>query len=248
MVKEGRYRYFDDREYPIFDIGFNEVEEMVPFIIENHIQAVSVSIFGEKPCRIDYPWSLKPFEECNELKVLWIDGAFSDFYAIKNLKLDELSMECYQTRDRICLDDFPNLSSLSVLNYPRKTSGLENCNNLKWVWIDGYQTASDNLQAFSEKDRLKSMTLTKARISTLKGIEKCTSLEEIRIGYSRKLKSIGDVATLSNVRKLQIENCKNIEDFSCLKQMKSLEHVIISGCNCPKDLFLDREMEHVWID
>ncbi len=247
MIKKGRYRYFDDRKCPIFEIGYNEIEEMVPFIIENHIPSVSVCIFGEKPCRVDYPWSLKPFAECVELKVLSIDGAFSDFSALKNLKLDELSMDCLQTKDTIRLDFFPHLSALSVLNYPKNTSGLDKCNDLDWVWIDGYRTKNDNLQDFSGKALLKNMTLIKARISTLKGIEQCANLEEIRIGYSKTLRSIDDIVALRNVRKLQIENCKNIEDFSCLRQMNSLEHVIISGCNCPRDLLLGREIKHIWI-
>ena len=240
-----RFIHSDCVPYPILSISFSDIEKAVPYIIKNQILGLNIGDVFDKP---DFQWSLDPIKECAGLKTLYISGAFRDFSSVTHLDLEDLSMDLSFSKERISLDSFPNLRFLSIMKYSPRVTGISRCQKLEYVQIWNYCSKNNNLSEFQTMRSLNHLSLIRPRIVSLQGIESCANIRELKIGYARGLRDISAAKSLNGLEKVELYNCKAIQDFSCFTQMESLRFLIIDHCNAPKDMIPDRsEYDHVWI-
>lgn len=234
-----------EMHYPILSVSIRELSEAVPFIMENHIQGLSIGEAYDIP---NASWSLKAIKDCTELKTLYVSGAFSDFSVAYDFDLEELSLDCTFSKDKICLDRFPNLRKLSVMKCENKISGLGDCSKIEFLQTWNYQPGSRDLQEIGRLKKLNELTLISPKVDSLYGISECKNLKKLKLGYSRTLREISHIQQLGDLQTVEIYNCKRIEDFECLKAMPQIRRMIIDACGFPADLILENNYEHLWIN
>ncbi len=84
---------------------------------------------------------------------------------------------------------------------------------------------------------LQNLTVIQSNIQTLNGIEKSNCLSSLSLWYNRSLCDISPIISNSKtLKKLSIEACAKISDFSFLEELESLEELELFGSNTLPDL------------
>ena len=220
----------------------HSLERHIAFINEHKIQ---------KACIIAE--NIRFISKCPSLKYLEIipaDTATSDFDYSPLYSMPEITFLSCRTNFGGISEPFNTSVDYSKITGLKKLditgSGHLNYSCLETLnSIDiGYEKTNTNLKDIGSCSNLKELTFVKTALRNLSGIEKYEVLEKLSISYAHSLNDISELIYVSNnLRCLHIDTCPKITDFSCLQQMKQLEHLSLCGNNTLNDLSFLNEMK-----
>lgn len=105
---------------------------------------------------------------------------------------------------------------------------LPTCQNLEMLWFTTHTTQ----QLFDSVCKLKNLiglNIKWSNIKTLENIASLTNLKYLNIGSSSQIESIIPLTTLKQLEVLRIENFKKITDFAPLSVLHNLQFFSIEG-------------------
>ena len=119
-------------------------------------------------------------------------------------------------------------------NYPQVPT-------LETLWISNDKQHKD-MSSLSCSPTLKQVDMLQCRMKSLNGIGKYP-LQSFSISYLRSMDDISALAECAQtLRMLAIDTCGKIKDFTCLKELKNLEHLCLIGNNTLPSLDFLKEM------
>lgn len=96
----------------------------------------------------------------------------------------------------------------------KKLTGLQELVNLKSLSLWKYSPKNRDLNELKNLRKLEELRITQSKIDTISGVENFESLNSLKLNYLRTLKTIEYLKYGSRkLYDLEIESCKNIEDF-----------------------------------
>lgn len=177
-------------------------------------------------------------KECQHIEKLYLKGEnlrnFDGLSYLVNLKI--IAMNDLNKKVKL---DLGNLFSLEELygELPTRATGLSKLKNLKRMQIWGYKPLSKTYSEIGEIENLEVLHLIQAQIESFEGIGQFKILQELDLYGLNKLKDISSIGLLRNsLRKLIMENCKNIQDFMPIGSLDSLEHLTLQSCGSMKSI------------
>ncbi|CAN5845677.1 hypothetical protein BH20ACI4_BH20ACI4_07250 [soil metagenome] len=123
--------------------------------------------------------------------------------------------------------DFANLSqleSLRIYHFPQMTN-FESLQKLKKFSIQSIK--AKDLTFIEKLNRLEKLSLLRGDLISTEGLKKLENLKEVELRYLSKLVNIEDLALNPNVRKLSIEACKKLTDYSVLSKNEGIEFLSV---------------------
>ncbi len=200
------------------------INESIKYINEFNVTKVDVEDFD---CD-----DLNFLKECPSIEKLSILNHFvKDLGGIYDLKkLSVLAINETTTKVEFRINEIKNIEELYG-TLPKKTVGINELNKLKKVAVWGYKPKSKNLNEFKNLKNLNELSMTQSSLHTLDGIEGIVNLKSLGLYYLRTLADITALKELkAPVAELFFENCKSIEDFSPIQNLKELEYLKIMAC------------------
>ncbi|MGH0540549.1 hypothetical protein ACQVPW_03025 [Bacillus cereus] len=169
-------------------------------------------------------------KDCKSIIHLSLDSIYlkdiSSIYDLKNLK--DLSVA--ESNYKLELNKLTNLESLSMY-CNKKVTGLQELVNLKSLSLWKYSPKNRDLNELKNLRKLEELRITQSKIDSISGVENFESLNSLKLNYLRTLKTIEYLKYGSRkLYDLEIESCKNIEDFSFIQYLKSLETLKLLSC------------------
>jgi len=163
---------------------------------------------------------LEPIRNSQTIKCLVVNdyppSMQYDYSAIQTLtNLQHLSINTTDKKD-IDFSVFPLLTSVTLTWRP-KAKSLFQCVQLQRLFLNRY-TGYDLHELFQLKN-LKFLRINLGSITSLKGLEEITGLEELMLMQATKLEVIDDLLKLKNLKRLRIDNCKRVKNISSVKTM-----------------------------
>ena len=138
--------------------------------------------------------------------------------------------------------DIAKLPFLEMLSTDyRWVANLAQGASIKTLQIHHFE--QPNLTALSTLNKLDTLSLSFSKIESLFGLTHDSKLQCLYLYNNRQLRDISDLRSVSSTLKaLRIENCPNIQDFSCLFDLSNLELLELSGKNSLPSLAFLKEM------
>ncbi len=103
-----------------------------------------------------------------------------------------------------------------------------------------------DINSLCKTANLKSLHVGNSSIKSLDGIENLVNLQELELGYNRRLADISELSSVKDsLRSLCIDNCPKIKDFACLKELHNMEFLDLRGKNDLPDLSFLNEMPNL---
>lgn len=200
----------------------SNLEKIITYILNGKIKSITINVF--QGYELPDIYFLNKLSDV--LEELYLPETKFDIQVLNSLHNLKKIGFADNKKDLIDLANFPNLQSLAC-EYSLRLKGLESCKNLIDLTLTGYK--SKNLYEIPELLNLKELSLYKTNITNLQGIEKFNNLKKIEIFSAAKLINISEIKTLSNTLEIiEIDKCKNIEDYHSLGSVQSLKKIIIS--------------------
>ena len=224
-MEKSKLRIRNDEDGTTVFIDKDNVQESVQYIQIYQIKSVAVT-YDYEESQIDF------LRECPTVESLSLEGpsvkSLSGIYHLKALK----DLVINDTSRSLALD-FSQLTSLEriVGTLPPKAVGIGSLINLKKMQIWGYKSKGKNLKEFTDMKALVDLELINSNITSLEGIQGLQKLSDLGLFRIRALTDIEAIQHLSeNLTYLHIEGAKNVEDFSPLGKVESLEHIMLNNC------------------
>lgn len=221
-------------------IGKDNVQESIQYIQTHQIKSAEVT-YGYEESQIDF------LRECPSIESFSLEGPnvknFSGVYQLKALK--DLSIN--DTAPSLAVD-FSQLIALEEIygTLPPKAVAIGSLSNLKKMQIWGYKPKKKNLKEFTDLKALEDLELIQSNITSLEGIEGLKKLNRLSLNRLRALKDIEAIQHLSeNLTKLQIEFAKNIQDFSPIGKVQSLESLSLNDCGTIPTIRFTEHLPHL---
>ena len=117
-----------------------------------------------------------------------------------------------------------NLESL-VLYSDKYIRGLSALKTLRELFI--VAVGQEGFQEITALENLDSLEIGRGRLEHLNGIQSMKSLSSLTIWRASKVHDISPIASLPNLKTLDVECCKNMTDFSPLKGNNVIEKLTI---------------------
>lgn len=201
------------------------VKESIQYIQTHQIKSVEVT-YDYEEAHIDF------LCECPTIETLSLRGS-----SVKSMRgayhLKTLKALVINDASRSLTLDFNQLTTLEEIygTLPPKAEGIGSLINLKKIQIWGYKPKGKNLMEFLELENLVDLELINANITSLEGIQGLKKLTRLGLFRMRALVDIEAIQHLSgNLTYLHVEGAKNVEDFSPLGKVQSLEHIMLNNC------------------
>lgn len=222
---------------PKLDISSKTLEEHIQLINQYQLEKVTVI------CN-DLSFILR----CPSIKQLTVhpsDDAggnfdYSPLYQMPNLRDLSLTMSCGESDDYWYSVDYQQFRELVSINACGKGhNGYELVPSLEKLKLSNSKKHI-SLENISCSPKLKRLELTQCNTQTLDGIGACPQLETMGLYYNRSLRDISALIDISDtLKRLCIESCPKITDFSVLNFLVNLEHLqLYGGNNLPNLEFL----------
>lgn len=224
-MDKSKVRLRNDRNGITVLISKDNVKESVHHIQTNQIKNVGVTYrYGES--QIDF------LSECPSIEALILEGSsvknFDGAYHLKALK----ALIINDVSPTLTID-YSQLTTLEEIygSLPDKALAVESLVNLKKMMIRGYKSKEENLEEFTDLKALEHLELMNSNIISLDGIQGLKKLNHLGLFRMKTLNDIEAIQHLSdNLTKLQIEFTKNIQDFSPIGKVQSLEYLSLNAC------------------
>lgn len=206
-------------------IGKQNIEESIHYIQTHQIKHVEVTYRYGKP-QIDF------LSECPGIEHLMLEGPsvknFDGAYHMKGLKTLMINDSSPDLKI-----DFSQLTSLEEISgkLPPKTLAIGSLTNLKKIILWRYESKEKNLKEFADFKALVNLELINSNLISLEGIQGLKMLNFLGLYRMKTLTNIEAIQYLSeNLKKLQIDLVKTIQDFSPIGKVRSLEYVSLNAC------------------
>ena len=157
---------------------------------------------------------------CSKLKILNLNKT-----SVKTLEpLRKLS-----SLEIISISDCDSLNNLEGLEKLKLKIADININNENRDFDESTLSRLDSLVSIEHLPKLNSekLIIREVNISNLKGIESSNHLEELSIQNSSKLKFLSSLSELKNLKKIEINTCPEILDYTVLSELVSLETCLL---------------------
>ncbi|RAZ79336.1 hypothetical protein [Planococcus halotolerans] len=239
-MEKSKLRVRNDDNGPTVLIGKYNVQESVQYIQTYQIKSVEITYYYVES-QIDF------LSECTAIESLSLQGAnvknLSGLYHLKALKT--LAIDDVVPSSTI---DFSQLTTLEEIygTLPPKAAAIGSLINLKKVQIWDYKPKAKNLKEFSDMKSLIDLELINSNIISLEGIQGLKKLNRLALFRMRTLTDIEAVQHLSgNLTDLEIESAKNIQDFSPIGKVGSLEHLGLNNCGTIPSIGFIKQLPHL---
>lgn len=139
--------------------------------------------------------------------------------------------------------DFKNLIQLETLyiKYSNKLKNINCLNNLKDLLLSSFNEV--DCEIISNLNLLKRLRLS-GNFTSLKGLENLKKLDTLNLSHCPKIVNIEAVSSLKVLKKLHIEKCKLLSNFSVLKE-SSISELFISELDSLKFVSTMRNLESI---
>ena len=157
---------------------------------------------------------------CSKLKILNLNKT-----SVKTLEpLRELA-----SLEIISISDCDSLNNLEGLENLKLKIADININNENRDFDESTLSRLDSLVSIEHLPKLISekLIIREVNISDLKGIETSNHLEELSIQNSSNLKFLGSLSELKKLKKIEINTCPEILDYTGLSELVSLETCLL---------------------
>ncbi|MBQ4347822.1 MAG: hypothetical protein IJC39_05195, partial [Firmicutes bacterium] len=178
-------------------VGSDNISEIIEFINKSKIQKIEIADWH---IRTKYTTDNVDFlKECPSITHLSIHAeAIKDFSAITALpNLKDLYITLSKkSAVKVSVNGLKNLTDLGLENAV-EIIGLEDCVNLKTLFLYGYKPKSKDFAALKVLKNLKSFTNRFGNMTSLEGIGGL-GVKEAEFRYMRNLEDISDIAGLAD--------------------------------------------------
>jgi hypothetical protein len=214
-----------DGEY--VTIHANQLSEGVEYAVKTGVTQVQIrGILGSNDVGMAIDFS--EFEKLSErVKVISFTDKLDNvinigsFYSLQ--KIEKIFFQKKQTFN-IDISLFPALHYFGC-EYWKGLTNISSARSLESLII--YKFNDSNLDVFAGLDKLETLHIYDSKVSSLLGIE-TLPIKELSLVKDNSLEEIDVINKISSLKKLHIEKCKNITDFSFLTNNESIEDLFLS--------------------
>ena len=182
-----------------------------------------------------------------ELQKLTVDSSdcIDDFSIIA--KINSLTSLCirtdYKTIEISFANEMKNLKYLGIGKFTgvltnknlvqigyiwHKKSDISQCSNIESVSISNCADTKTFISQIAQLKKLCKLDFFRISISSFSKSDEGTTVEELEFSYCPKLEDLEELpSNFPNVTKLKFDHCKNIQDYSHLAKLKTLEELVI---------------------
>ncbi len=213
-------------------------------------KVVISSIDGLKAPKLEYLTimnlglsDVKFLNNCKELLQLSLDeneelediNSLTNCSKLKILNLNKTSVKTLEPLRDLSLLEIISISDCDSLNNLKGLENLKikisdnNINNENRDFDESTLSRLESLVSIEHLPKLNSekLLIREVNLSNLKGIESSNHLEELIIQNSSKLKFLGSLSELKNLKKIELSTCPEIKDYSVLSELDSLETCLL---------------------
>lgn len=122
----------------------------------------------------------------------------------------------------------PQLEEL-IIKYHKGVKNVDSLFNLKKLQVRFYD--GKDCAMFGKLAGLEQLKMVKGKLVSLKGVERLKKLEVLSLNYLSRLEDAYAVARLGHLRKLHVEKCKRLRNFSFLEGNLSIQELFVSELN-----------------
>ncbi len=216
----------------------SRIDDCINYLYEHKLRRISINPFqGYSSDNLDFLSRLEDYLE----GITVLDDRY-DYRPLNRLhKLKSLGF-VDNRRDTIDLSNFPKLESLAC-DYSKRLLSLEGCERLQDLTLSGYKSPDKTLKQFPDLRSLKIFSLFQSNITSLDGIGKLLSLQEIALYRLSRLEDISAITDLSKTLiKIELDVCKRITNYDILAELKKMETLIISNSGAIPSLSFIKQM------
>lgn len=187
--------------------------------------------------------NIHPLNNCKELLQLSLDeneelediNSLMNCSKLKILNLNKTSVKTLEplrelaSLEIISISDCDSLNNLEGLENLKLKIADININNENRDFDESTLSRLESLVSIEHLPKLISekLIIREVNISDLKGIETSSHLEELSIQNSSKLKFLGSLSELKKLKKIEINTCPEILDYTVLSELVSLETCLL---------------------
>ena len=187
--------------------------------------------------------NINPLNNCKELLQLSLDeneelediNSLMNCSKLKILNLNKTSVKTLEplrelaSLEIISISDCDSLNNLEGLENLKLKIADININNENRDFDESTLSRLESLVSIEHLPKLISekLIIREVNISDLKGIETSSHLEELSIQNSSKLKFLGSLSELKKLKKIEINTCHEILDYTVLSELVSLETCLL---------------------
>lgn len=239
-MEKSKLRIRNDEDGKTVYIDNENAQESIQYIQAHQIKSVDIT-YDYEEAQIDF------LSECPTVEFLSLEGSsvkdISGIYYLKTLKALVIN-----DTSRLLAVDFSRLTSLESIigTLPPKAVEIGSLINLKKLLIWDYKPKGKNLKEIADLKALEDIDLTNSNITSLEGIQGLTKLRNLALFRMRALTNIEAIQHLSeNLTSLQIEGAKNVQDFSSIRSVQSLEYLTLNNCGMIPSIRFIRQLPHL---
>ncbi len=218
------YQY--NHRIDFLEVDPNHLYEGIKFARENKYYAIRIrGLVSNKGFILS---SLNELDDFKNIEKLIIGD---DFDIIKKIDLAPLynlvKLKRLSFKSKNITPDFSKLAQLETLyfKYHKGIKDLSPLKNLKDLLI--FSLNMPDCKILSDLSSLEMLRLTRGTFTSLNGIENLKDIKRFDIAYSSKLHDAKALMSLSGLKRLHIEKCKSLTDFSFLKGNPYIENLFI---------------------
>ncbi len=218
-------------------------DEAVAFIKKENITELELNASKE--------WrkgNLEKLKDLSHLKALSIIAFtlkdIAPIHYLNNLRFLKILTYC---NSEINFSAFPKLKE-AYLEWRPRAKSIYQARTLEKIYI--IKWAGDNLEAFSQLNKLRSLTIGPTRIKAI-GNPNLVNLAFLGIYHARNLQSFAGIENLQGLKKLDVDTCRKITDLgpvAALKKLKAFHFCNNDGINSLKPLASLPELETVFFN
>lgn len=244
-------------------IESDRVNEYVEYIMKNRIKSVYFCNLYFRDSAIDF---LEKISFIENLRIT--SSGIKDLKVLQSLnRLQSLSIE--EPEGILDLGHLVSLNELGI-KMNKYVVGIEALKRLKILRLYNYNPKSKSLLELAGLKLIEELKITNSSIESFKGCDALTNLKTLELNYLRKMKEIDElekirsslkvlefnsckkitnyeyISCLSNLEKLALNECGDVESISFVRQMLNLKSFIFMNTNiCDGDLYPCERLEYV---
>jgi Leucine-rich repeat (LRR) protein len=128
--------------------------------------------------------------------------------------------------------DFKSLKNLKTcyLHWWKDAANIFKCNWLKELYLDELKIKKTiEIEGIGSLVSLEKLVISNSNIKSLEWLSNLTQLKELELINCRSVSDFSEISSLINLKKLQIEGCSKLRDLNFLKALPDLEWLDLSS-------------------
>ena len=203
----------------------SDIEFVMNYATQNKIKGLIISYDrGFRNTTIEF---LKNYTFIENLIIQYYGNIdLNGIHYLRNLKKLALNIIANDNQ-LIDFSCFPNLETC-FFDWRPKAKSIFNCKTLKDLRISKFR--KENLEDLQELSNLEALTITSSPIKYLKGIENL-KISRLRLYYLTKLENLNYIEGLAEyIKELDIHACKKIKNIQQIASLTNLEMLGLNNC------------------